>query len=471
MVSDDFIPATLICEDTIVAIATPTGNGALGVVRLSGAKTRALLQQYCQPLNQDNSEIKINSAFPARKMVLCRIVDESGQSIDEGLVTFFIAPYSYTGEDVAELSLHGNSLLLRKVIRILTVNSGVRLANAGEFTRRAFLNGKLDLTQAEAVRRLIESRSEYELIASRRALSGSLKTIIYKFRSSLLNLKAEIEATIDFSTEDLTLISREEQLKQISDLCMRVDEILEKSKTTIRLVTGYQVALAGKPDVGKSSLLNLILGWERAIVSPQPGTTRDYLSEDIQLDGIALRIVDTAGIRESEDELEAEGVKRTRKEIERSQIVLHLIDGSQHYSPTVIDVGDRNIIYVVNKTDILSPGFQLPEHLLNGEVVFISCKTEEGVDDLKNKIRKIIFSDTASHQVNDPLLMEERQIEHMQKVKTALEKLRQLCQDDAPPEIQAIEIDCALEEIGEITGRVSTDEVLDRIFSLFCIGK
>ncbi len=453
-------------EDTIIAASTPPGRGALGIVRLSGPAVLEVLSRHCIRRGGAKGDAEYFRAHP-RRSIFCDIVDENGAMIDEGLVVFFAGPASYTGEDGAEISLHGNPLLLRRFIMSVLTGEGLRPADAGEFTRRAFLNGRMDLTQAEAVARVIEARGDYELNAGRKLLTGELSRMVSRFRSGLISLKAETEAEVDFSTEDLTFESREQRRVRVEKLIVDIDSILERADSTARLTDGFQVALAGIPNAGKSSLLNMMLGWERAIVSPIPGTTRDYVSEELQLDGVVLRIVDTAGLRESEDRVEEEGVRRSRKQIAESRIVLHVIDASMPSYEAPELPGGASVIHVHNKIDQLNEE-QAGEISMDGNNVRLSCKTGDGMDDLKDALRNIIFSDGAK---SDPLLLEDRHRFHFSRTRDSLAKVLELWEHGAPDEVTALEIDNALDHTGRITGTISNEEILGRIFSLFCVGK
>ena len=463
-------------DDTIVAVATGTGNAAIGVVRISGSRTAALLELLCRI---GSSESVPDFRSRPRQALLCSILDRDGDPIDTGLVTYFPAPASYTGEDVAELALHGNNLLLRRCVDALVSPHGpagspplARPAEPGEFTRRAFLNGKLDLSQAEAVRRIIEAKSEYELRAGRRLLTGQLSRLVSRFRSALISLKAETEAEVDFSTEDLTFESRTERLERVRALVGEIEGILERAAGTTRAASGFQIALMGVPNAGKSSLLNQMLGWERAIVSDVPGTTRDYLAEEIQFEGVSVRFVDTAGLRDTNDSVEAEGVRRSHSEIQRSQIVLHVIDGARPaYQLPELPPGKGDplaVFFVINKSDALNANAWRPSPDEKNRTLSVSCLTGDGLPVLRDGIKSTIASSVGS---TDPLLLEDRHRFHFEATRAALENVVRLMGEEAPAEIIALEIDTALHHTGAITGRITEEEILGRIFSTFCVGK
>ncbi len=453
-------------DDTIAAISSPPGRGAVGMIRISGNAVKEILEKLTLPVSK-TSTTNFDNRFIPRKSILSKFINHAGDLIDTGILCFYPGPRSYTGEDTAEMFLHGNPILLKQYLMEIISVAGVRPAQPGEFTKRAYINGRMDLTEAEAVKRVIDARSEFELMAGRKMLSGDLSRIVNRFRSSMINLKADTEAEVDFSDEDLTYESRELRKKHIADLIKEIDKILSSSDATMRVVAGYQIAIAGIPNAGKSTLLNKLLGYDRAIVSNIAGTTRDYLSEETTMEGISVRFVDTAGLRESDDLVEREGIKRSRKEIDQSNLILHIIDGSiPLYKSSIIGKADR-IINVIHKTDILHNDWknrQYPE----GENVYVSSKTDEGIEELKHIILNHL---TDGDYDIDPMIIEERHRYHFNKIKESLSKVPDLWESNAPDEIVAMEINEALDHLGDITGRVDTEEVLGRIFSRFCVGK
>ncbi len=457
-------------EDTIVAVSTAAGQGAVGIVRVSGPAVPAILNRHCRNIKND-----LIPAFEnrARSAVYCRFFEEH-RLIDESLVVFFPGPHSYTGEDVAEISLHGNPLILRAVVNaIVAADHDIRPARPGEFTQRAYLSGRMDLSRAEAVHRIVTARTELELEAGRKNLYGELSRNMSRFRSAIIHLKAETEAEVDFSTEDLTFESLEQRRVRARDLMAQIDDLLQRGRETERLRHGFQVALAGVPNAGKSSLLNRMLGWDRSIVSPVPGTTRDYVSEEIDLDGVLLRFVDTAGLRESDDVIEAQGVRLSHQALRNSQIVLHVIDGEREpYDLPDLNIADvtPQIIHVFNKSDVRDAQADYAAVLPKDAVcIAVSCKTGAGIDELRRRLREIIFADEGA--ARDPLLLEDRHRYHLTHVREALGRVLALWDHGAPDEVVALELDEALFHAGAVTGRIDNEEILGRIFSVFCVGK
>lgn len=461
-------------RDTIAALSTAPGRGAIAVVRISGPATAEAVRRFC--ITKGPSAIE-------RPRVMTRVdVRSDDVFIDDGLAVYFPGPHSYTGEDCAEIFLHGSPLIVRRLLTELSEKLGIRPALAGEFTRRAFQNGRMDLTTAESVRRIIDARSQYELQGAQRLYSGELKRSIARFRSALMNLKAETEAEVDFSDEDLTFESKDARRRRVHDLLQQIDDILARSGAAQRVSEGFRIALIGVTNAGKSSLLNRLLGWDRSIVSDVHGTTRDYVSEDVELGEFRVRFIDTAGLRLTEDSIEREGIRRSIEEMKRSQLILHLIDGSRES----IEINEaleyelsqssesKKIIHVLNKVDILHERAQNDTYFdgirRNGpfELIRISCKTGEGVDLLHKRIVSHLEEEPGGL---DPFLLEERHRHHFQAMREALQRLLSLWSDGAPDEICALEIDTALQNAADITGEITTEDILGRIFSVFCVGK
>src|SRR5881394_1972556 len=346
-------------RDTIAAVATPPGRGGIGVVRISGPQAPQIAERL------------IGSVPPARVAILARFRDASGAAVDEGIALFFPAPHSYTGEAVLELHGHGGPVVMGMLLAAC-LDAGARHAEPGEFTRRAFLEGRLDLAQAEAVADLIDASSQEAARSALRSLSGEFSAAIDALRTQLVELRALTEAQLDFPEEELDGLHREDAAKRLASVQAALDNVLSRSRQGSLLRSGVHVVIAGPPNVGKSSLLNRLAGEERAIVTPIPGTTRDALRETIHIDGVAIVLVDTAGLRESKDELESLGIARTRVELERADIVLAVHDATAGSTPQPLATGVERI-EVYNKVD-LRRGFVPPSG-----AIAISAKTGHGM--------------------------------------------------------------------------------------------
>jgi tRNA modification GTPase len=459
--------------DTIAALSTAQGPGAIGILRVSGKKTLSIATTLLYKNNIALTEeyIKANN----RSAIFCDFIYQ-GKPIDQIVFLFFGSPNSYTGEDLGEFHLHGNPILLKKALHAI-FESGARPALQGEFTKRSFLNGKSSLTQAEAIGRLIESRSRYELELAQKNVFGEISQLASKIRSDLISLKAECEAEIDFSTEDLTFESleqRKNRMISLNDLCKK---LLRDSERAEKLILQSTVVLFGAPNTGKSSLMNLLIGRDRSIISDIPGTTRDYIAEEISLDGIPIRLVDTAGVRATSDTIEKMGIERSEREADSANLRLILMDVSYPVKKAdflnIYGTRLQDSILVANKIDIAHESWNESEWVDLGskyqcEFVMISCKSRIGIDQLLSKLKSKL-SDTESTE--DIILLEERQAFHIEAVHKHLTEAILLLENQTPAEIYIQEINYSLKEIGEVNGRVENEEILGRIFSKFCVGK
>ncbi len=459
--------------DTIAALSSANGPGAIGILRVSGNQTLSLAQSLLFKNNSPLTEsyIKENS----RSAIFCDFVF-NGKPIDQILFLFFPAPNSYTGEDLAEFHLHGNPILLKNGLHALFEN-GARPAMPGEFTKRSFLNAKSTITQAEAIGRLIESRSRYELELAQKNVFGEIAKLASKIRSDLISLKAECEAEIDFSTEDLTFESLEQRktrMIQLNELCRK---LLENSARAESLILKSTVVLFGAPNTGKSSLMNLLIGRDRSIISDIPGTTRDYIAEEMALDGIPIRLVDTAGVRETSDAIEKMGIEQSEREADSANLRLILLDASQDINTQeflrIYGTRLKDSILVANKIDIAHSTWNESNWTQIGkeyqcEFVMISCKSRIGIENLLSLL-KTKLSQTES--VEDMILLEERQAFHIQAIHRHLTEAISLVEMNTPAEIYIQEINYSLKEIGEVNGQIENEEILGRIFSKFCVGK
>lgn len=458
--------------DTIVAISTANASGAIGIIRISGSKvleiTSAILQKKNQPLTID--EIEQNP----RTAIFCDLYDGENK-LDQILFLYFKSPQSFTGEDMAELHLHGNSILLKTTLELI-FKHGARPALQGEFSRRAYFNGKMDLTGTEAIARLISSRSRFELELAQKNIFGELSRLTSQIRSELINLKAECEAEIDFSTENLTYETLAERKSRILNLINLCSNILLKSERADKIISQQKIVLFGEPNTGKSSLLNKLIGKERAIISDIPGTTRDYIAEDLTIDGIPVQLVDTAGVRHTEDVIEKKGIEHSKNEFKNANIRLYLIDTStpfkideflkEEFAPALKT--QNNIVIVANKIDIKDSSWDANKNSLAYPIVEISCKTGEGIETL---IKIITDKLQNEEHAEDYILLEDRNKFHFNKIKESLIATLKLIDQDVFTEIYIKEIDTALDEIGLINGKIQAEEVLGRIFSRFCVGK
>jgi tRNA modification GTPase len=446
-----------VLDDTIVAVSTPVGEGAIAVLRLSGFKATGILRAV---FRGGGKELK------PRFAQFGEIHDASGK-LDEVLVTFFPGPKSYTGEDLVEVSCHGGVLLTRRVLDLF-LNQGARMATPGEFTQRAFLNGKMDLTQAEAVMDLIKAQTELALRAANEQLAGHLGAELTEIREQLLTALAHIEAYIDFPDEEIDPDTGKSLLLRFQGLEGRLKRLLATADQGRVLRHGLRTVIFGEPNVGKSSLLNLLLGYERAIVSAFPGTTRDTIEEVINVRGIPVRLIDTAGARESADSVEKEGIRRTRQQVEQADLVLEVADASQPNSRS-----ERNprTLLILNKTDLgLHPDWQNVGANEKTEVVFFSCTARTGVEELNQAIWDRVMG--GSVQLNDLRVAINARHQHcLQRALAALEQSSRSLEMGRSPEFISIELRDALEAVGDVVGKTDTEDLLGKIFSEFCIGK
>jgi tRNA modification GTPase len=442
-------------DDTIAAISTPIGEGALAVLRLSGSNALSVLSQiFAGPISPKK--------FAPRRVFLGKIHDAAGR-IDDVLVTYFRAPASYTGEDVVEISCHGGILVTRRVLDLLLA-AGARMADPGEFTQRAFLNGKMDLTQAEAVMDLIRAQTELALRAANEQLAGHLGNELNDIRELLLTTLAHVEAYIDFPDEQIDPDTGKTLLDRILGLGDRLDRLLATADQGRVLRHGLRTVIYGAPNVGKSSLLNLLLGYDRAIVSEVPGTTRDTIEEVINVRGIPVRLIDTAGARESSDLVESEGVRRTKQQVERADLVIQVVDGN--LPPAELKTfEDRNSVLLLNKSDL---GIHPQWGDLNG--IRFSCKERVGLEDLNQSIWDRVMGE-AVQLADVRVAINARHQACLQNAKELLAAGGASLQDGKSPEFISIELRGALDALGEVIGKLDTEDLLGKIFSEFCIGK
>lgn len=456
-------------QEPICAIATPPGRSAIGVIRCSGEKIFPIIEKF---FSTPRGKVILKEK---PRYALYGNFTDGKELIDEVILIPFVSPNSYTGEDMVEIHAHGNPIILQKILKVL-LSHGFRPALPGEFTKRAYLNRKIDLTQAEAIKAIIEAKAERELQQALNLRQGSFRKEILSFRSELLNLIADINAELDFIDEGLTFSAKETKLRQLEELLEKTNSLILLAERTQRYRHGFEVAIIGAPNAGKSSLLNRICGEERAIVSDIPGTTRDYLESEITLDGISFTFLDTAGIRAHvQDLIEKQGIERSLKKAQVADIIIFLIDGSiekekalpEEILSVLSQTPEKIIFSVINKKDILHESMK-ELAFLPGEVLYLSLKTGEGFVELLEKLKEKA-QEKMPH--GDALLLAPWQIELLKKLKEHLIKSKNFIELDEYPEIISAELNLALDALAEITGEIQSEEILGRIFSRFCIGK
>lgn len=453
-------------KDTIVALATPPGRSGIAVIRLSGARALEITQRL---LREKKISPEPNHA------TLRKICDPvNGEVLDQALVTYFKSPHSFTGEDVVELSCHGSPVLLRHLIDII-LSLDARLAGPGEFTLRALSNKRLNLSQAEAIRDLINAQTKAALQQATRQLNGELSALLQPHKQTLLDIIVPLESALEFVEDDLPEIALEEIKAKLSQLIESLREIAATFTSGRLLRDGLKVTLTGRPNVGKSSVFNKLLASDRAIVTAIPGTTRDSLSEMINLHGVPVLLTDTAGLRATAEMIENLGVERTRRAIADADLVVFVIDGSQPLSPEdreIFDEIDQNLhLIAVNKSDLET--FDQSAIELRGEqtsdVLIISAKTGTGLDDLRDAIlRPFASAETGSAGL---LITDARHFDLLQRTHAALSSSIALLEQRASEELLLVGLYDALRFFGEITGETTPDDVLSQIFATFCIGK
>jgi tRNA modification GTPase len=449
---------------TIAAIATAPGPGAVGIVRLSGPLAGPIGRRLFRPNNPRFA------GFQPSRLHYGTILDATGQPLDQGLMALFPAPHSFTGEDVLEIHAHGGPLLLRRILAAC-LDCGAQAAAPGEFSRRAFLHGKLDLAQTEAIHEAITAASPLALTQAGARLHGRLSACIQALHQDLLDLRARFLVALDFPEEDVPDLAPEEVRPRVQGILSHLDQLLAAARLGTLAREGAVVVLAGRVNAGKSSLMNALLGRERAIVSPLPGTTRDTLEETLHLDGIPVRLVDTAGLRPAQDPVEAEGIRRAQEALDLAHLVLLVLDAT--ILPTAEDEAllaqGTPVIVAPNKMDLLPglpPWTSLPPWS-DYPCTPVSARTGAGLDSLCQAMAAAL---QIPAQEDSGLTPNERQARHLE---AARQELHLLLQGIAslPPDLLAVHLDAAAAELAAITGASTTEDVLDAVFSRFCLGK
>ena len=448
------MPSPQTSPDTIAAIATPPGTGGIGIVRLSGTRALAIAEQLSQ------------SRLNPGKIQFRSFVDDADQAIDHGLCLYFKAPHSFSGEDCVEIQAHGGPIVLDMLLeRVCAL--GARLARAGEFSERAFLNGKVDLAQAEAIADLIESGSRAASRAAMRSLEGRFSRQVNELADGIVELRAYIEAALDFAEEEIDFLATGDVAVRINDSLKLMRALLYQAEQGRTLQEGLGVAIAGLPNAGKSSLLNYLAGYEAAIVTEIAGTTRDVLREHISLRGIPVRINDTAGLRDSDNPVEREGIRRAWESIGQADVVLYLVDARQGFGDAdqrIIDqLADARVQLVYAKSDLLEAG-----HSVDQSALYLSTKTGSGMDSLIDCITGQVAD---FNQDNQTFMARRRHVDALQRALHCMQQAAASFEQSRSGELVAEDLRAAQHNLNEITGEFSSEDLLGKIFSSLCVGK
>jgi tRNA modification GTPase len=453
---------TAMPDDTIAAIATPPGRGGIGIVRISGPGCRHI------------ASILLGDLPPTRVAALRPFKDAGGEPIDQGIALYFPGPHSLTGEDVLELQGHGGPVVLDVLLR-RALELGARQAGPGEFTQRAYLNGKIDLAQAEAVADLIDSGSAQAARAALRSLRGEFSAQVHELVEAMLELRMWVEAAIDFPEEEVDFLADRALGERMDGIRVRFAELAESARQGSLLRDGMTLVIAGRPNAGKSSLLNRLAGYDAAIVTPTPGTTRDVLRERIEIDGLPLHVLDTAGLRDSPDEIEAEGIRRAQREIAQADRVLYIVDASDDGAMAGLAADLASLptqaprTVVLNKIDRIAAPSRSEAGAGGGPVrIWLSAATGAGLDLLREHLKDCVgFHPTEG----GALSARARHLDALRRARAHAEEAHRLLVERHAGELVAQELDYGQRELGEITGEVTSDDLLGRIFGSFCIGK
>ncbi len=459
-------------NDTIVALATAQGSSAIGVIRLSGEKAI----DFCDKVFATKSLKKKDLLSKASHTIHFGVLHDNDIIIDEVLVSIFKAPHSYTGENIVEISCHGSPFIEQQIIQLF-LKHGARLANHGEFTLRAFLNGKLDLSQAEAVADLIASNSSASHQVAMQQMRGGFSDKIKLLRQNLIDFASLIELELDFSEEDVEFADRSDLKNLVTSIQRIVQRLVDSFEVGNVIKNGIPVAIVGKPNAGKSTLLNSILQEEKAIVSEIPGTTRDVIEDEMIIDGVLFRFMDTAGIRETTDIIESIGVERAYEQIKLSSIAIYLFDVHEitpnELKQIVAEISphlnNSQLVLVANKIDKEDMEYTYREFAEFKDMVFISAKEQTGIDELKQHLVKLFDNSTVN--VTETIVTNARHVEALRHTNSALIKVLEGLNNNVTGDFLAMDIRQALHHLGTITGEISSDDLLSNIFSRFCIGK
>ncbi len=466
----------MISNDTIVALATPSGAGAIAVIRLSGEQAIAIAASLFE-----SKSGKILAQQKSHTMHL-GVIKDGPRTLDEVLLSIFKGPNSYTGENTIEISCHGSLFIQQQIIQ-LALRNGCRMADPGEFTLRAFLNGKIDLSQAEAVADLISSTNEASHQLAIQQMRGGFSNELQALRTELLNFASLIELELDFAEEDVAFADRTQFNALINRIALVLKRLIDSFAIGNVIKNGIPVAIVGEPNVGKSTLLNALLNEDRAIVSAIAGTTRDTIEDELVIEGVGFRFIDTAGIRQTTDEVESIGIQKTFEKIEQAQVVLYLLESSKfkvsglayraEIEKLMQDYPNKQVVVVINKIDLITPNEiqEIQQQLASIEVspILLSAKNKQGVEELKNQLTSLV--NTGALRNNETIVTNTRHYDALLKALDEIQKVQHGIQTHLSSDLLAIDIREALYQFGLITGQVSNDELLGNIFANFCIGK
>jgi tRNA modification GTPase len=457
----------MINQETIIALATPNGLGAISVIRISGLNAISVTEKLFKPKgNKKLSNQKSHTVHLGHLM-------KNGHELDEVLVTLFKGPHSYTGENTIEISCHGSTFIQQEIIDLF-IENGIRVANPGEFTLRAFINGKMDLNQAEAVADLIASENEGSHKLAMEQMKNGFSNDLKKLRAELLHFSSMIELELDFSQEDVEFAERSEFKKLTVKIQTELEKLIDSFKSGNVLKNGISVAIAGKPNAGKSSLLNTLLNEDKAIVSDIPGTTRDSIEDSLVIDGINFRFTDTAGLRETEDIIESKGIEKTKEKINNARILIYLFDSNDTtFNEINSDMKsfkreDLSVLLVRNKVDLKNTNQNLINQLEKFEIIEISANHIDSVSSLK---KRLVNEINILNPYTDTVISNSRHYEALMKALKAIKEVNMGLKSDISGDLLSVDIRKSIEHLAEITGEITNDDVLGNIFANFCIGK
>lgn len=458
-------------EDTIAAIATAYGEGGIGIIRISGEQARDILNKVFKPLNLQYTKSIVN-----RQLIYGHIVSPIDKKvIDEVLVVYMKGPATYTREDVVEIYCHGSTVALRETLS-LVLKEGARLAEPGEFTKRAFLNGRIDLSQAEAVIDIIKAKTQKSFDVAMNQMEGHLSTAVRNIRKDLMDLLVKIAVNLDYPDEDIEEVTYKELIKSISLIGDKVDKLLSTANTGRMLREGLRVTIVGKPNVGKSSLMNALLRESRAIVTDIPGTTRDTIEEVLSLQGIPIYLTDTAGIHETYDRIEQIGIEKSKEAFNRSDLILFMVDGSHPFSNEDLEIakqiGERDVIILINKIDVgrLVTDEDLKSILPQAVIIETAVINEKGISELEEQIISLVYGGQVKQNQSD-IVTNVRHKDLLIKARESLFDAKNMATNEEALDFIEVDIRQSWELLGEIIGETVTEDIIDKVFERFCLGK